>query len=37
MIMLIHNICMAFSGFGMRMIVASAINDMAAILVLNWN
>lgn len=36
-IMLIHNICMAFSGFAMPINVANAIKDRAAIDVLNWN
>lgn len=33
---LIHRICMAFKGFAMPINVASAINERAAIEVLNW-
>lgn len=37
MMMLIHRICIAFSGFGMPINVERAISDRAAIDVLNWN
>lgn len=37
MMMLIQRICIAFNGFGMPIKVDNAINDSAAIDVLNWN